>query len=68
MREHVEAKLRPSTGGEYRRLARLYIFPRLRTRQITEITRGDVARLHSDLRNKPYQANRTLALLSKFFN
>src|SRR4029079_3898160 len=27
----------------------------------------DVARLHHELGDKPYQANRTLALLSKFF-
>ena len=27
----------------------------------------DIARLHHELSDKPYQANRTLALLSKFF-
>ena len=35
---------------------------------ISEITRPDIARLHHELARKPYQANRTLALLSKFFN
>ena len=30
--------------------------------------RQDIAKLHHELASKPYQANRTLALLSKFFN
>jgi len=66
--DHVDAKLRSSTAGEYRRLARLYIDARLRRRAITDVERADVAKLHLSLKDKPYQANRTLALLSKFFN
>ena len=42
--------------------------PRLARRPISEIKRPDIARLHHELASKPYQANRTLALLSKFFN
>ena len=41
--------------------------PRLGRRPIGEVTRQDIARLHHELSAKPYQANRTLALLSKFF-
>jgi integrase len=66
--EHVDAKLKASTAREYRRLARLYIVPRLGPRPLTEVKRGDVARLHHDMAGEPYQANRVLALLSKFFN
>ena len=66
--EHSDAKLKASTAGEYRRLARLYILPALRNRRITEVKRSDIARLHHAMRDKPYQANRSLALLSKFFN
>jgi integrase len=42
--------------------------PRLGRRPISDIKRQDIAKLHHELANKPYQANRTLALLSKFFN
>lgn len=66
--EHSDAKLKASTANEYRRLARLYILPALRNRRITEIKRADIARLHHAMRHKPFQANRSLALLSKFFN
>jgi integrase len=68
MAEHVRAKRKASTAREYQRIAKLYIVPRLGRRLIGEINRQDVAKLHHELASKPYQANRTLALLSKFFN
>src|SRR5262249_3648568 len=68
MAEHVKAKRKASTAREYERIARLYVVPRLGRRAISEIKRQDIARLHHELATKPYQANRTLALLSKFFN
>ena len=33
-----------------------------------DVARAEIARLHLAMKDKPYQANRTLALLSKFFN
>ena len=68
MTEHVRPKRKQSTAREYQRIAKLYIVPRLGRRPIGEIKRPDIARLHHELASKPYQANRTLALLSKFFN
>ena len=66
--EHVKSKRKPSTAREYQRIAKLYILPRLGRRLAGEIARQDIAKLHHELAGKPYQANRTLALLSKFFN
>ncbi|MEO8883177.1 MAG: site-specific integrase, partial [Devosia sp.] len=66
--EHVKTKLRARTDEEYRRLVRLNVPPALRNRPIGEIGRTDIARLHHEMAGKPYQANRTLALLSKAFN
>jgi integrase len=68
MMEHVQSKRKASTACEYQRIAKLYIVPRLGRRPIGEIKRQDVAKLHHELASKPYQSNRTLALLSKFFN
>ncbi|MGA8688684.1 MAG: tyrosine-type recombinase/integrase, partial [Methyloceanibacter sp.] len=68
MIEHVKSKRKASTAREYERTAKLYIVPRLGRRAISEIKRQEVAKLHHELASKPYQANRTLALLSKFFN
>src|SRR5262249_48047105 len=47
---------------------RLHILPAWRHRPIRDVSRSDVARLHSALVDRPYQANRLVALLSKFFN
>jgi Arm DNA-binding domain/Phage integrase, N-terminal SAM-like domain len=67
MAEHVRPKLKASTAREYARCARLYIVPRLGRRPVGDLKRQDIAKLHHELASTPYQANRTLALLSKFF-
>ena len=67
MAEHVRPKLKASTAESYQRIARLYVLPRLGRRSIGEVKRTDIARLHHEMRDKPYQANSTLAMLSKFF-
>lgn len=66
--EHVEPKRKVRTAAEYRRAANLHIYPVLGNKRLSEISRTDVSRLHYAMRDKPYQANRTLALLSSFFN
>ncbi len=67
MAEHVTPKLKASTAASYERIAMLYVRPSLGRRSVGEVTRPDIARLHHEMRAKPYQANRTLAMLSKFF-
>ena len=67
MAEHVRPKLKARTASEYQRTAKLHILPRLGRRLIGELKRQDIAKLHHELAGTPYQANRTLALLSKFF-
>ncbi len=66
--EHVETKLKKSTVSEYRRLQRLCIPDELKRRPVLDVQRNDIARLHHKMKDKPYQANRTVALMSKFFN
>jgi integrase len=66
--EHVEPKRKARTAAEYRRAAGLHIYSVLGSKRLGEINRTDVSRLHHAMRDKPYQANRTLALLSSFFN
>jgi integrase len=68
MAEHVRPKLKVRTAREYQRIAQLYIQPCLGRRPIGDLKRQDIAKLHHELASKPYQANRTLAVLSKLFN
>ena len=66
--EYVSSHCKVSTADHYRRLLNSYIKPKFGPRRIGEIQRKDISALHHDLRSTPYQANRTLALLSKMFN
>ena len=66
--EYVPAHCKPSTAYEYRRSVELFIDPRIGRRKVAEIQRSDIAELHHGLRKTPYQANRTLGVLSKMFD
>jgi integrase len=66
--EHVAVRCKPSTQYEYKRAVELFINPKLGTRKVTDIERRDIAEFHHNLRDTPYQANRTLGVLSKMFN
>jgi integrase len=67
-RDHVLMRCKPSTQAEYRRSIDLFIKPALGPFKIVDVMRADVSKLHSDMHAKPYQANRTLGVLSKLFN
>ncbi|MBF0184680.1 MAG: tyrosine-type recombinase/integrase [Magnetococcales bacterium] len=66
--EHAESKNKPRTVTEYRKLANGVILPQLGAYRIDAITRSQVAKLHHEQRETPYQGNRALALLSVVFN
>ena len=68
LEEYVPAHCKPSTAYEYRRSVELFVEPRIGGRKVTEIQRSDIAELHHGMRKTPYQANRTLGVLSKMFN
>ena len=68
LNEYVPSHCKPSTAREYRRSVELFIDPTLGRTPLRDVTRIDVAKLHHDLRTRPYQANRTLGVLSKVFN
>lgn len=36
--------------------------------KVAEVVRADLAKLHLSMRERPYQANRTLEVISKMFN
>jgi integrase len=67
-RDYVNVRRKPRTAAEYARTAKLHVLPLLGRKALTSIKRSDISALHHELRGKPYQANRTIALLSKFFN
>ena len=66
--EHVAVHCKPSTYGEYKRSVDLFIDPKLGSHRIIDITRADVVDLHQSMKATPYQANRTLGVLSVMFS
>ena len=68
MEEYVNFRCKETTAKEYQRALDLFIYPAFGSRKICDITRPDVAELHHKYRDKPYQANRTLGVISKMFN
>ena len=66
--EYVPVRCKPSTQREYRRCCDIFIRPKIGAMRVQDITRPDIATLHHGLRDKPYQANRVLGVLSKMFN
>ena len=68
LEEYVPVHCKPSTAYEYGRSVKLYIDPQLGSRKVAQIQRSDIAELHHAMRDRPYQANRTLGVLSKMFS
>jgi integrase len=64
----VAHRCKPRTAEEYQFAVSRYICPVLGHHRIADLTRADVAQLHHQLRDRPYQANRSLAVLSKMMN
>ena len=53
---------------EYVHAVKRYILPTLGEIRVVALARDDVAALHHGMRDKPYQANRTLGVVSKMMN
>ena len=68
LEDYVPVHCKPSTREEYRRSVRLFVDPVIGELRVPEVQRKDIAALHHGLRDKPYQANRTLGVLSKMFS
>jgi hypothetical protein len=54
--------------AEYRRSVELFLNPFFAKQRVRSVTTADVAELHGSLSHIPYQANRTLGVLSKMMN
>ena len=65
--EHVEAKRKRATASHYRDILERIVLPELGTRQGEKVTTADLARLHARMKNRPYQANRMLAVVGSLY-
>ncbi|WP_196805694.1 site-specific integrase [Sphingobium xenophagum] len=65
--EHVAIHCKATTQAEYKRSVELFINPKLGSHRLIDVTRADIVALHASMKDKPYQANRTLGVLSVMF-
>jgi integrase len=66
--DYVSVHCKPRTFDDYSHSVNSFIIPKLGAFRVNDVRRDHVAALHQDMRATPYQANRTLAVLSKMFN
>ncbi len=66
--DYVSVHCKPRTFDDYSHSVNSFILPKLGAFRVNDVRRDHVAALHQDMRATPYQANRTLAVLSKMFN
>ena len=67
LEEYVPIRCKPNTAHSYRGSLARHVLPRLGERQVADVTRGDVATLHHQMRAVPFAANHTLGILSVMF-
>jgi hypothetical protein len=65
---NAEAKRKPSTALEYRRIWKRHLEPELGTTLVVGVTTAELSALHRRMRATPYLANRTLSLAAAFFS
>jgi integrase len=66
--EHAEAKRKPSTATHYRSLLEKVVLPQLGSRKAEQVTPSDLAKLHTKMRDRPYQANRMLEVVGSLYS
>ncbi|SDE64647.1 tyrosine-type recombinase/integrase [Rhodospira trueperi] len=65
--DHLPRKKQSSQSDDRQKWS-AYIAPRLARKKVHLVGRDDIFGLHKEMADRPYQANRVLALLSKLFN
>jgi integrase len=65
--EHAEAKRKPLTASSYRDVLERLVLPELGTRRAEKVTTADLARLHVRMKDRPYQANRMIAVVGSLY-
>ena len=68
LERHAIPKKRPNSVRNDRAMLQNIILPKVGRKKVEAITRRDIESIHVAMRDRPYQANRVLALLSKMFN
>jgi integrase len=67
LKEHVNPKRKERTAEEYASTLKRHVIPEFGSRQAEKVTRADLLKLHSKMKDSPIQANRTLSVVSSLY-
>ena len=65
--EHARPKRKPRTAADYASLLNSYLVPKFGKRAADQITAAEISQLHLSLRDRPYQANRLVAVIGSMY-
>jgi integrase len=68
LERHAAPKKRPKSVRDDRSILDKVILPKLAAKKVESVSRRDIEAIHVAMKDRPYQANRVLSLLSKMFN
>ncbi|MBF0169387.1 MAG: site-specific integrase [Alphaproteobacteria bacterium] len=68
MKKHVNAKRKANTSALYQHVIDTIIVPHIGTKRATTVTKGEIARMHLDLSERPFLANRALAVVGSMYS
>jgi integrase len=68
LKEHVEAKRKPSTAAYYRDILVRVAVPELGNRKADKVSHNDLLKLHLKLKDRPFLANRILAVVASMYS
>jgi integrase len=65
--EHAKPKRKARTAADYAALLNGYLVPKLGRRPADQITTAEISQMHLSLRDRPYQANRLIAVIASMY-
>ena len=65
--EHVKPKRKDRTASGYAATLNSYVVPRFGKRDADRVSAAEIAQLHHAMRDRPYQANRMLAIVGSMY-
>jgi integrase len=68
LERHAVPKKRPKSVREDRSMLDNIVLPKLAAKKVGSVGRRDIETIHIGMKDRPYQGNRVLSLLSKMFN
>jgi len=65
--QHVKPKRKERTAAGYAAILHNYFVPKYGNRAADQVTTAEISRLHLSLRDRPYQANRLVAVIASMY-